>query len=313
MSYPYPAIDENGIVREVQTGFVRALRRSLAGPALFAGKETRTGHWGIEELKWREITDLSGATISMDIPPVNADSGTIKAKSVEIPIFTKDVSFNGRKWRQAREMGLDPVIFNAQARAMAEEISKYLLFGRTGGPGATTSILNHADMPTAIAGGDWTDPTAINEDLGSAIQALLLARQPGPYTVLMNPGDSGVFNQFLNTQTGIRIGQNLPSMVGRIIYDEDIGALDAYLVADSNDLGNYDVVAPRNEDGMSFGLGAITAGLLTQGPGGSGGQAGGIMEQVDEFMKTRVVRMLNILTPRVIRGNGAIKIDFTKS
>lgn len=312
MVAPYPVLDEPGVVEEIQREFVRSLRTPLAGLRLFAGRESRVAHWGIENFTWREVSEMDDIVVSMDIPPVRGDSGTVTKREVTLPIFSKDLIFNGRAWRQIRETGLDVVSIGEMGRAMAVEIDNYLLFGNSGGAGEQAGLLNATGINT-VTGGNWgpanTDRAkTVNADLSAAMQEIVVDDHPGTsFSVVIHPTRLSPFNQFI-ANTNVRIGQNLPGGavlgggISAVLTSKAITADDVYVIA--NDPGNYFWVSPRNEDGMQFGLGAATAGLA-----GSSNRVD--MEKRDEFMKERIVRLLNIITPRVVRATAVARIDIT--
>lgn len=301
------------------------LRQPLPGLALAAAHETRFGDWGNEEIKWREVSGLNDTVLSMDIPPIQGDGGTTKTRTVESPIWTKDLTMGGRKMRQMALSGFDPILFREMAEAMAVDISSFVLKGATAGTGGLSSdikgLINHSGIGT-VTGGDWRDPEVMNDDLGEAFANLGARRQGGPSTLLMNIADSDVTNTFLPAGGGTRIGQNLPTFVRRILFEEDTSIVptgEAYLINDSR-RSNYDVVSPLDGDGMRFGLGNVTAGD-PEAEDRARGLGGTRMQEMDNMMKTRTIRFLNILTMRVNRdtdstgGNRAFteKISFQKS
>lgn len=327
MSAPYPAMKELGVVEALQEQFVRQLRAPLAGFKLVADKQTRSGDWGNEEHSWREISALTGGVqISMDFPPIQGDSGSTTKQRVESPIWTKDLVMGGRKWRQlelaARVHGLssfDPILTQEMAEAMAIEKNRQILKGSgTGKPGSTTGLLNHAGVSSSVtSGGDWTDPEVMNDDIGAAYEVLTDRRHRGSVTLLHNPADAGIFNTLLPAGGGRRVEENMPRWVSRVEMDEEVDALTAYLIVDAP--GSYDWIAPMDDpqNGLTFGLGAVTAGRVDNAP--TMPATGTMQERRDDLMKTRAVRFLDIGTIRMIRtgtekgGSPVAKLTFTRS
>jgi hypothetical protein len=314
MSYaPYPAIDEVGITTALIQGFTRDLRQDLPGLALAAGHESRMGRWFHDDLKWREAGRLKHTVLSMDFPPVQSDSGKLKKRTVEAPIWTKDLEWGGRKARQVEEAGLDTVALAERAEAMAEDLSRFILLGADkeifGGSQDILGLINHAGIDTT-AGGDWTDPTIMNSDLGVAHAALAVKRQGGNVTLLMNQVNRGVLNNFINNQP-VRIGQNLPPFISRVLFEEDtaiVAADTAFLINDGRRT-NYDVVAPPNEDGLSFGLGNVNLGNAEEDFDRAIGLGGTSMERADQIMRSRTLRFMNILTLKINRDGDSLEGD----
>jgi hypothetical protein len=307
MAYPLPPID--GITTQIQTEFIKPLRRPLTGFRLFAGKEFKTDSWTREELKWFKVGDLSDVVVSMDLPPIQSDSGTLTAESVGIPILTKDYTEGGRKAAQAREAGFDPVRVNALGRAMAVEMERILLAGypaNSGGP--TTGLLNDAGSPGSVALGAWTDAEAINAGIAKLISEAVQDEMDGPYALVVNRADVTYFQQFISG-TNVRIGDNLPgSLPG------SLGGIQAILpttyvnsgtvkLVDLTE-GNYHAVSPRDEGSLRFGLGNTTVGEVAQT---------GIITDGEPLLMTRTWRMINILVPRLVYKEAVQTGTFTAS
>jgi hypothetical protein len=313
---PYPILDEYGMVRGLIEGFVEPLREPLAAFTILAGSERRTGHWGLETFDWREIEDLGPTVVSMDIPEVRGDSGRIKNKRVEVPIWTKDLTMGGRKWRQYRETGLEPFEVPQLARSMARDLNNFFYFGTAEDlPGPDEGLLNHDGVDTT-EGGVWGGDSGakqMNRDLHKAISTVNARRHRGTYTLLMNGEDADVFGEFIG-DTNVRIGENLPGTISRILFDEEVDSEECYIINDAP--GNWEVLAPMDEAPFSFGMGNITVGTMdTLGEYNPLSLGGGTMEDIDEFLHSRIIRYMNCLTFRLIRsGDEAAvqKITFEK-
>lgn len=302
-----PAID--GIVREVSRQFVKPLRRNLTGFRLFAGKEYRTGSWARETLQWFETTELSDVVVSMDLPPVQADDITLAPKTLGIPLLTKDIIIQGRKGAQMEELGLDTVMVDSQARAMAVEIERALLLGYpalSGGP--TTGLLNDAGIGTAGGLGALTTGTAedVNKGISTLFATAVANEFDGPYALVVPRADVGIFQKFING-TNVRIGDNLPGAL-----PGSMGGIQAILptthLASGNlrlvDLspGNYDAVSPRNEGDLRWGIGSATLGEVARST---------LLTGRNELMMSRTIRALNAVVPRVIRPKAVTSGTYT--
>lgn len=292
MVNPYPNIDERGVLTQIQDTFVEPLRRTYTANILFAGKETKTAHWGIETYEYRSFSEFADAVVSMDLPPVTFDSGTVSKSSVEIPAITKDVGFGGRAWRRLMETGLDTQAILEAGRAMGDEINRALLFGYgASNPGPTEGLLNATGITTI--GGDWTTAANVNTSLSEGLKQMLVDRIRGGAWLVANPADSGKLLSFVGDSPS-RMIDNLPLGIDRnILWEEDVTAGEAFLVA--KEPGHYRAVSPG--DGP-FGLGTALAGLANA-------------EQLikdDTFMKERIVRFLNFIAPDVIHPEGVVKL-----
>lgn len=310
-----PLGERVGIVQEVANGFRTGLRMPLDGYALFQGKETVLGHWGIEEYKWYEAGEMADIGMSMDIPPVRADSINITPKTVESPILFKDYHVGGRKMKQLREAGFDPVVAERLGRVMAVETLSYLLFGSgTGKPGPDTGVLNNADAPTPITGGNWgpsntNQAKTINKDLAAGVRALLDQGARGPFALVMGTGESDLFEVYVG-ETNRRFSEGLPGAITRVIYENSVADGDAYLVPINR--GYYDVIRPRDEDGLRFGLGNATT--LPVDQDGNPIEAGTFLRKEDSFMMNVTIRNMNILIPRVLEPKAAsIRVDYSNT
>jgi len=287
MSYPVPNWD--GMVRAVDAKFVEVLRRPLPALALFAGKEFRVSDLGIRTLEWKKISDdLAGAVISMDIPALSPDRGGTTDDSIQIPVFTKDLHYDERDYAAATRSGMDTVAAERASYAMAIEVNKYLLKGRTGGPGAAISILNHPDLLTHDAtGGNFENAADVSKHLNKAIAKLLDKQHMGPFTLLMHPLDQDLWGNFIG-QTSVTLRDALPPLVNGVLYDKDGAAQgEMYLIEPSS--VNYDVVTP-------VGLGNVQRRV-----------------KVDPIMGSVDVRFLTALVPRVKHGDGVCRIDFDRA
>lgn len=302
-----PTLDS--LVREVSREFVKPLRRNLTGFRLFAGKETRTGSWARETLQWFETTELADVVVSMDLPPVQADDMTLTPKSIGIPLLTKDLIFQGRKGAQIEELGLDTVMIDSQARAMAVEMERALLLGypaNSGGP--TTGLFNDANLVAHGGMGALTTGTAedINDAIAGIIQTAVTNEFDGPYALAVPRADVKIFQKFING-TSVRIGDNLPGAL-----EGSLGGIQAILptthLTSGNlrliDLspGNYDAVSPRNEGDLRWGIGAATVGEVARST---------LLTGRNEIMMSRTVRALNAVVPRVIRPKAVTSGTYT--
>lgn len=311
---PAPPIDEPGVYQAVEEGFITALRQPLAGYAIYADKETRTGDWWNEELKWRDIAEMDDVQVSMDFPPVSADSTSTSTNTVQMPILSKDLQMGGRRARQMVASGLDPQVFREQAWAMAKETNSYLLTGTDSDTaGNSTGLL---DTGGTTSGGDWSNHDTMNQDLGNAIAQVLDRNHTSPFTLMLNTVDADVLNIFIGDGPD-RMVDHLPNQVNRVLVDKNVTAGEAHVIADTP---WFDVVAPRDdpEVGFMFGLGSVTAG---PGPNDNpaGEDAGGTrQERFREMTRTTTIRVLNILSPRFSKtgtgddGAGAQKVTYTQ-
>lgn len=308
MSYgPYPMYDDAGVFYALRQGFLEEIRKTdFPGLALAAGHELTFGRWFNEEVRTREIGGLKNVVLSMDVPPIKADGGETKKRSVESPLWTKDLEWGGRRAAAMRAQGLDTAAIRARALAVVEEYNRFILLGAAkavfNGANDIKGILNYSGIATT-AGGSWLDPDVMNDDLGSAYEALAANRQGGAVTLLMPRGDAGVLNRFLPDSGGRRIGEALPGFIRRILFEDDtdiVPAGTAYLINDAR-RDNFDIIAPQNEDGLTFGLGATNV-VDADAP-----DVGGVsLERIDNIMRARTIRWMNCWTISINRDDASI-------
>lgn len=302
---PYPAPDFENVITAVQREFIRPLRRSVAGVNLVRDKVNRFGQWwnyDIQRWTYSEVGD--DVVFSKDFPRIQSTSGDITPTTDPLPLITADLEFGGRGWRQMAEAGLDTTAMQSRGWRMMQAINKMILVGvGTGKFGPATGLLNTSVQTTT--GGDWSDPRVLNSDIGEAI-ASLTDRGYGDtsFDLLMKGSDRGVLNEFMEfpTVAGARIGDNLSSAVRQVRFDNEVAAGEAHLVV--NEPGHYDVVSPQDDpdSGFTFGLGRANAGSPITDDAGIGRT---VMENMEAIWQHRTIRMMNILTFRMLRtGSG---------
>lgn len=297
-----PALD--GFVNEVETGFVRSFRRELFADRFFS--HTRTRDISITTVEWREISDAGAAVkVTMEIPALERQPGlTVSRKQVEIPIFTRDLAYDGRAWSAYQRAQLDVEDARQAALGMAEQINDYLYFGASGKsgtrvmPGPTTGLLNTAGQQTVnnSASTNWNNPTDVTDDLAEAIVKLRVSghtpnRSGGRYQLLMNPADSDLLTRW-RVETDRQTQDMLPSVVGEPLFDHIIDQNTAYLIAVSPD--NFDTVGP-------FSSGQVLT--ITDDPGERGLLMG----------KPIWIRHLTAISPRMKRPDAVVKITFDRA
>lgn len=307
MAINIPEID--GVTRIIQREFVKPLRSPKTGFRLFAGKELKSGHWSAETHTWFETTDMSNVVVSMDLPPVQSDSASVAPKTLNVPLLTKDLVLGGRKAEQVRRAGLDPILVDGMANAMATEMERALLLGfpaNSGGP--VTGLLNDADSPAAVALGALSDAATVNGAISTLVANAIEDDMDGPYALVTSrsPGDIALFQEFISG-TNVRIGDNLPgslpgSMGGiqAILPSKHVSANTMFLVDLSE--GNYHAISPEDEGSLRFGLGTVTTGEVARSS---------LLTDADPIMLSRTWRNLNAIVPRIVRPNAIQEGTFT--
>lgn len=308
MAVNIPEMD--GITRSIQKEFVKPLRRPLTGFRLFAGKEVKTESWSQESHTWFETEEMADVVVSMDLPPIQSSSVNVAPKTIGVPLLTKDLVLGGRKAEQIRRAGLDPVLTDGMARAMAEEMERALLVGfpaKSGGP--TTGLLNDAASPASVSLGAWTDADAINEGLSALIADAIVDEMEGPYALVVNRADVKYLQSFIPGQS-VRIGDNLP---GRLVGAPNSGIVSILPTTFVNsgtvkliDMteGNFHAISPQNEGSLTFGLGTVTTGEVARSS---------LMTETDPIMMSRTWRNLNCIVPRLVRKTAVRSGAFTPS
>lgn len=294
--------DLDGFVNQVEDGFVRSFRRELYADRFFSHTPTRD--LSITTVEWRELSDAGKAKVTMEIPALEqSGSGTITKRSVEIPIFTKDRTYDGRAWEAYRRAGFDVEDARQDGLSMAEEVNDYLLFGGVGKsgtlglPGPAYGLYNNPDRLTLDNSGttNWNNPTDVSDDLSAAIKDLLVAghtpERSGGYQLVMNPADSDLMNKW-RVETDRRTSEMLPTVVGQPIWDRMVDQNTAYLIAVSPD--NFDTVGP-------FSPGSVMT--LRDDPGMDGLMMG----------KPIWVRLMHAIAPRIKRGDAVMEITFDRA
>lgn len=294
--------DLDGFVNKVEEGFVRSFRRDLFADRFFS--HTPTQDLSITTVEWRELSDAGKAKVTMEIPALEAQSGlTITKRSVEIPIFTKDLTYDGRSWEAYKRAGLDVEDARQAGLAMAEEVNDFLYWGGQGKsgtldlPGPNYGLLNNPDIQTLNNTGttNWENPTDVSDDLSEAIKDMLVAghtpdRSGGSYQLLMNPADSDLMMRW-RVETDKQTKDMLPGVVGQPLWDRAVDQNKAYLIAVSPD--NFDAVGP-------FAPGGVVT--LRDDPGQSGLLMG----------KPIWIRHLHAIAPRIKRGDAVMEITFDR-
>lgn len=338
MTSPLKAFKSRSLIDAIRGEFLEELTRPRAGLALIADKQEAHGDWGDFNLTWDELSEMEAVQISMDLPPVRAESIGSTQQSVESPIWTGDLKWGGRKWRSflnswrrrqviARETGADfempsaeTKFINKKAKAILNEINKQILNGSgSSHPGSTNGLLNHSGIIT-ISGGNWLDPDTMNDDLADGIAQARDRRYRGTeWALVHNPADENVLETFMPQGGGARMRDNLQDSISRSLPEEEVAAGEMFLIPDRNIEDAYAWVHPEDdpETGFTFGLGTVNAGRMDNG-NDRAMLNGSRQEKVNEFMKTRVVRLLQIGTIVPFRtgtargtGSGTVKLTFS--
>lgn len=294
-----PLAGLQGFVTQVETGFVQALQRKLTATQFF--EYTPTNDISIQSIDWREISDqANNVRITMEIPTLEAQDGSnITKKSLEIPLFTKDLTYGGRAWNAYKRAGLDVEDARQAGRIMAEEINDYLYFGANGAalPGPATGLLNNVDIASHTdayaATTNWTVVDDMVNSINASITKLLVDEHQGPFVLLMNPADSDLFNRFRAVGGGDRQAIDyLPSLVRGPFYDKAVATNTAYLFEPGRD--NFDAVGP-------FSPGEVRT--FSDDPGEAGLMMG----------KQIWIRHMSGIAPRVKRTSAIRKLTFDRA
>lgn len=279
MATPTPNWD--GVIRELDTTFVRTLRRKLTAAPLFTPHFVRDE--GVKTLQYKSYPDDdTPTTISMEVPGFSARSGKgPTTATVDVPILTRDVHWDKRDRLAAEFTGIDTLEADNQAFALARDINDYLLKGH----GATPGILNHGDVQDATAdtGGNWTVGNEMVKDLNVALRYLTVAEHDGPAVLMMSPEDEDLFGSFI-TDTSVQVREKMPGRVSNILYDKAIAAGEFYLV--EPDARNFDAVVPKPIGGV-----------------------GRVVRKTrsDEVLEDLDIRWETYLVPRIRHGDGVVK------
>lgn len=302
MAQLYPLPDRENLTTKIQEAFVTSYQRSLTATDFFA--HTPVDDLGFDAYDWRELSDIPNEVkVSMEIPAIeDSNGGSITKKSIDLPIFSKDVTMGSRAWYAWKRSGAIPTEQARQlGRVMAEEMNDYLYLGGavgTGLPGPATGLLNDAGLQT-VTGGDWsTDPTTIVSDLGKAKAKLLNADVPdnAALGILMHPLASGLWTE-VRAETDTTAAGLLRDMGGfsNPRYDK--------VVATAADTTTA-YIFPIN-DALSFdAVGAFS-------PGEVATMANDVTEKDILMGKKLTTRMLTSMAPRVSRPDNIVKINFT--
>lgn len=240
MASPIPEFTDNAR-RALDRAFVRALRDELTATQVFTSEKGNSVPLGVETIEWKDVGSAEDVAISMDFPVPNADAlGTITTSTLEIPLFSKHRKYDRRDWDAVQRSGMDTVVEEEFARAMAEELNEFLYFGTqgsdgTGGtqlPGPNTSILNDANRLTVDNSGttNWTLAEDVITDLAEAIRELRDNSMQPPFKLLMSTADSDIFFQF-DSNTNFQTDERMPAVIQRpVLFDDDISANSAFLI-----------------------------------------------------------------------------------
>lgn len=352
MSVPMKAIKDVTLTNAIVDEFIAPLAEPRAGLALAADKQLEAGDWGDRNVEWAEVDEDEHVTLSMEIPPINADGARGTTTHTEqSPIWTKDLQWGGRDWRSlmnslrrraviAESTGItgesllpdvESLAIQGKANAMAKEMDRQILFGSGSGyPGATNGILNHTGVHTITDGGNWRDPDQMNSDVGSALATLADRGYSNTrWAVVHNPADRDVFTELAGVGGAQRraaeiMGLDADVGLTRRLESKHVTAQRAYLVPDENHKNSWFWAHPQDapEDGLTFGLGDVNPIRADDAPQTDLAelqQASTVQERRDDLFKTRTLRMLNIGTVVTIRegsgddGSGVAEIQFSKS
>jgi hypothetical protein len=298
MAYPIPDLD--GFIDEVQDALVPRMRRQLTAAQFVTDRTVED--LGIKEYRWQERTDLDGVRATMEIPdPSQSDQGNIIEHNVELPVFTRDMHYDGRDFLAYQRTGLDTTDAEEAGRIMGEFLNDYFYLG--GGlsgediPGPDTGLLNNPDRLEVDNTGssNWENPEDFVNDLAEAIADLGLHRQDPPYVLLADPADMDLF-QKVRSETDARATDLLQDdMIRGPVFDEVVtGTRDEdgnsqtgemFLFKASSD--NYDWVTPFS------GFGDVRR----------------VTEEGEDLMGQGLwVRWLTAGAPRVIRGDSVCRV-----
>lgn len=304
---PYPILGEDTqFVESIEDGFVRAFRKKLTAAEFFT--ERRVPDLGFKKYTWRDITDLDGARLTMEIPDLSqSDSGVVTEQSVEIPVFTRDIHFDGRQWLAYQRTGLLSEDEEQAGRIMAEEMNDYLYLGSaafTGTfPGPSTGLLNHADINTVdnTATGAWTVPEDVNNDIAEAIRKIMDSTEgdeQGPFVLLMNPVDADLLERF-RTETDTKTRDIVTSLVSAVRFDNVVtGTFDDAGAAQNGEAFLFPV------DGSTWWDAVTALGL---------GNVLRILKEGDTMMGEGIwMRFLASAVPRVKKGEVVCKITIDR-
>lgn len=247
MATPVPGTWEN-VKIDTDRAFVRALRENLIATELFPGRPRLVRDLGVQAFNFREIPEDTGATISMAIPEFQPTDGAMGAETVgEIPVFVKDAKVTERERLAMEYTGLDTVEAEEKGIALAKEIEQYLLFGKTGGPGATTGILNDAGILSTDFTGttNFTVGNDVIKSLNAALATSMVNRFYGRKRIVMNPADFDLMGAFI-TNTSVQVEEKLnPQLRGTApLFSERVTAGNLYIIDVSPT--NYRAVVPRD-------------------------------------------------------------------
>lgn len=280
MATPTPEWD--GVIRELDTSFVRTLRRKLTAAPLFTPHFVRDE--GVKTLQYKSYPDDdSPTTISMEVPGFSARAGKgPTTATVDVPILTRDVHWDKRDRLAAEFTGIDTLEADNQAFALARDINDYLYKGH----GSTVGILNHPDVidATGDTGSNWaaSGNNAV-KDLNTALKKLTVAEHDGPVVLLMSPEDEDLFGSFI-TDTSVQMREKMPGRVSNVMHDKAVSAGEFYLI--EPDPRNFDAVVPRPVGGV---------GRVTR------------KTRSDEVLEDLDIRWETYLVPRIRHGDGVVK------
>lgn len=319
---PYPTIGEQeGITRSIEDTFLASLQfRPLTGFQLFAGRETRVAHWGLQEHQWFERERLNTETVVAHEfgEHRGGEGGRLESHRVEIPLLYQDLEFSGRKWRQIQEMGLDPAAIQDVAEEMADDMNEAILTGFPANrPGPNTGLLNWNDTNgtrETVTAGDWLtgDADVINDDLNEAIENLMNdtsnagnAFDATELAVLVSAADRRIYGRYAELPgAGPRPAEKIRDVVEDetgttpVVASTNVVASGEVYVIDLTP-GNFDLIVPQNEGPFRFGLGEVTTGQVSAPT----------FQVDDEMFHSRQFRFVNALTPRVRRPDCVVQIS----
>lgn len=245
MATPTPAWE--GVKIDFDKAFVRALREELIAPELFPGTPRLVRDLGVQAFNFRELPEDTGATISMTIPEFQPTDGAMGPETLgEIPVFVKDAKVDERERLAMEVTGLNTAEAEEKGIALAKEIENYLLFGKTGGPGATTGILNDPGILVTDFSGttDFDNGNDVVKSLNAAIAISMSNRFRGRKRIVMNPLDFDVLGAFI-TNTSVQVEEKLnPNLNRDVLFSERVTQGNLFLITPSPT--NYRAVVPRD-------------------------------------------------------------------
>lgn len=190
------ALRTNALLRtdewvQYDTAVIKAARLRLRGvrDLLSRGLVFRTNGMGKTVLEYEDLSDLTGANMSMDgLVRGNADRPTYDMKYLPLPIIHKEFNVNARVLAASRNTGeaLDTTMAEQAAHVVAEKAETILFQGSssfTFGGGVIYGYTDHPSRNTTTLTAAWTSATGeqIVTDVRAMKAALLADRMYGPY------------------------------------------------------------------------------------------------------------------------------------